>query len=90
MTLAGRWLLRESRDPCARGIPDPTGALLVAAIPALLSFSVIEGPAWGWDNRWVVAGFGLAALLLPVLGWRSATARNPALDLELFRIRQYG
>lgn len=37
----------------------------------------------------MVAGFGLAALLLPVLGWRSATARNPAPDLELFRIRQY-
>jgi MFS family permease len=32
---------------------------------------------------------GLAALLLPVLGWRSATARYPALDLALFRIRQF-
>jgi len=37
---------------------------------------------WGWDNPWVVAGFGLAALLLPVLGRRSATARYPALDLS--------
>jgi MFS family permease len=80
VVLAGRRLLRESRDP---------GALLVAVIPALLSFSVIQGPAWGWDDPWVVAGFGLAALLLPVLGWRSATARYPALDLELFRIRQF-
>jgi EmrB/QacA subfamily drug resistance transporter len=89
VTLAGRWLLRESRDPDARGLPDPAGAVLVAVIPALLSFSVIEGPSWGWDNPWVVAGFALAALLLPVLGWRSATAHYPVLDLELLRIRQF-
>ena len=87
--LGGRWLLRESRDPGARGLPDPAAVLLVAAIPALLSFSVIEGPSWGWDNPWVVAGFGLAALLLPLLGWRSATARYPALDLQLWRIPQF-
>ncbi len=89
VTLAGRWLLRESRDPSARGVPDPAGALLLAIIPALVSFSVIEGPAWSWDNPWVVAGFGLAVLLLPVLGWRSAAAHYPALDLELFRIGQF-
>ena len=89
VTLAGRWLLRESSDPDAHGVPDPVGALLVAVIPALLSFSVIEGPSWGWDNPWVLAGFALAALLLPVLGWRSATARHPALDLALLRIRQF-
>jgi EmrB/QacA subfamily drug resistance transporter len=89
VALAGFWLLRENRDPDARGLPDPAGALLVAVIPALLSFSVIQGPSWGWDNPWVVAGFGLAVLLVPVLGWRSATARYPALDLELLRIRQF-
>jgi EmrB/QacA subfamily drug resistance transporter len=89
VALLGRRLLGESRDPDARGLPDPAGALLVAVIPALLSFSVIEGPSWGWRDPWVLAGSGLAVLLLPVLGWRSATARYPALDLELLRIRQY-
>lgn len=89
VTFAGRWLLRESRDPDAAGLPDPAGALLVALIPALLSFSVLEGPSWGWDDPWVVAGFALAALLVPVLGWRSSRARYPALDLTLLRIRQY-
>ena len=89
VTLVGRRLLRESRDPDAHGVPDPVGALLLALIPALLSFSVIEGPSWGWGDPWVVAGFGLAALLLPVLGWRSATARHPALDLDLLRISQF-
>jgi EmrB/QacA subfamily drug resistance transporter len=89
VVLAGRRLLRESRDPHAHGFPDPAGALLVAVIPALLSFAVVEGPSRGWESPWVLAGFGLAALLLPVLGRRSATARYPALDLALFRIRQF-
>jgi len=89
VALAGRRLLRESRDPDARGLPDPAGALLVAVIPALLSFSVIQGPSWGWGNPWVIAGFGLAVLLVPVLIRRSATARYPALDLVLFRVRQF-
>jgi MFS family permease len=89
VALAGRRLLRDGRDPDARGLPDPAGALLIAAIPALLSFAVIQGPAWGWTSPWVVASFAAAALLLPVLIRRSATARYPALDLTLFRIRQY-
>jgi EmrB/QacA subfamily drug resistance transporter len=89
VAVAGRWLLRESRDPGATGVPDPFGALLIAVIPALLSFAVIQGPSWGWGDPWVLAGFGLAALLVPVLGWRSATAPYPALDLNLLRIRQF-
>jgi len=89
VALAGRGLLRESRDPDARGLPDPAGAVLVAVIPALLSFAVIQGPSWGWGNPWVLACFGLATLLVPVLGWRSAAARYPALDLALLRIRQF-
>ncbi len=48
----GRRLLHESRDPQASGLPDPLGALLVAAIPALLSFSIIEGPS-SWMVRLV-------------------------------------
>ena len=36
-----------------------------------------------------MGGFGLAVLLLPVLGRRSATARYPALDLARLKIREY-
>ena len=82
-------LLHESRDPHAHGVPDPFGVLLVAAFPALLSFSVIEGPTRGWSDPWVVAGFVLAALVLPVFLRRTATARRPVLDLALFRERQF-
>ena len=85
----GAALLREGRDPAASGIPDPLGAGLVAAIPALASYAIIEGPSRGWTDPLVLGGFVLAALLLPVFVWRCRTVRRPALDLALFRIRRY-
>jgi MFS family permease len=87
--IAGIRLLRESREPGGAGIPDPAGALLVAAIPALLSFAMIEGPSWGWSSPWVVAGFAGGAALLPVFVLRSARATHPVVDLALFRVRQF-
>ncbi|HEX3589836.1 MAG TPA: MFS transporter [Pseudonocardiaceae bacterium] len=85
----GWGLLRETRDPDARGIPDPAEVLLVAAIPALLSFGIIEGPDWGWSNPWVIGAFALAAALLPVFLWRTFASRMPVMDPVLFRIRQF-
>jgi EmrB/QacA subfamily drug resistance transporter len=85
----GQRLLRESREQRTAGIPDPLGTLLIAAVPALLSFAIIEGPSWGWSSPAVVAGFAGAAGLLPVFGWRCATAEHPAVDLTLFRVRQF-
>lgn len=89
MVFFGARLLRESRDPHASGIPDPLGVLLIAAVPALLSFSVIEGPSRGWSDPWVIAGFVVSAVLLPVFLRRSATAAQPVMDLALFKVRQF-
>lgn len=85
----GRQLLRESYDPHASGLPDPLGAVLVAVIPAVLSFSIIEGPSRGWSDSWVVAGFVGAALALPAFLWRTSKAARPVLDLALFKERQF-
>jgi predicted MFS family arabinose efflux permease len=82
-------LLRESKDPDARRIPDPLEALLVAAVPAALSFAIIEGPGWGWSDPRVIGGFALAAVLLPVFGWRTLRSATPVMDPALFRIRQF-
>jgi EmrB/QacA subfamily drug resistance transporter len=89
MIVFGLRLLRESRDPHAAGVPDPIGVLFVAAIPALLSFAIIEGPSWGWSDPRVVIGFVLTALLLPAFVWRSSAAAQPVMDLALFKVRQF-
>ncbi|HEV2634669.1 MAG TPA: MFS transporter [Actinocrinis sp.] len=85
----GSRLLRESREPKAQGIPDPFGALLIAAVPALLSLAVIEGPSWGWSDPRVIAAFAGSAALFPVFLWRSSTAARPVMDLALFQDRQF-
>ena len=88
MIVLGLRLLRESRDPDASGVPDPIGVLLVAAVPALLSFAIIEGPSWGWSDPRVIVGFVLAALLgerllglLHGLRWPIPAAREPRANL---------
>lgn len=85
----GLRLLRESRDPQASGLPDPLGVLLVAAMPASLSLAIIEGPKWGWADPRVIAGFVLAAALLPVFLLRTRAAAQPVMDLALFKVRQF-
>jgi MFS family permease len=70
-------------------VPDPLGITLVAAVPAALSYSLVEGPARGWSDPTIVGGFVLAAALLPVFLWRTARAASPVIDLSLFRDRQF-
>ncbi|MFG2949296.1 MFS transporter [Streptomyces adustus] len=85
----GKSLLHESRDPHASGIPDVLGTVLIALFPALLSYSIIEGPTRGWSDGLVVAGFVLSALVLPVFLWRTSRAARPIMDLALFKERQF-
>jgi EmrB/QacA subfamily drug resistance transporter len=88
--VAGLRLLHDSRDPHAAGVPDPLGIGLVALIPAALSFSIIEGPKWGWSDPRVIAGFVLGAALVPAFVWRTRRAANPVMDLALYKDRQFG
>jgi len=85
----GLRLLRESRDPHAAGVPDPIGIGLVAGIPALLSYAIIEGPGRGWADSWVIGAFVATAALLPAFLWRTSKAAQPVMDLALFRVRQF-
>lgn len=85
----GLRLLTESRDGNAARIPDPIEVLLVAALPGLLSFAIVEGPSLGWSSPWVLGAFVLAALLVPVFVLRAASSQRPVVDLALFRVPQY-
>ncbi len=62
MIVFGARILRESRDPHAEGLPDPVAVALVAAVPAVLSYAIIEGPTRGWSSRVVLAAFVVAAV----------------------------
>jgi EmrB/QacA subfamily drug resistance transporter len=83
-----RRLLRESRDEQA-SLPDPLGALLLAAAVGALSLAIVEGPSWGWNSTRIVLAFAAAALLAPAFVARSARHNSPVFELSLFRVRSF-
>jgi EmrB/QacA subfamily drug resistance transporter len=86
--LAGRRVLQESRDDNAT-IPAPLGVALIALAAGLVSLGLVQSESWGWaDPRTIgcIVG-GLAMLAVFVAHQRSSPA--PALDMELFRIRNF-
>jgi EmrB/QacA subfamily drug resistance transporter len=73
-----------SRDPDAAA-PDIPGLVLSSATMALLVFTIIEAPAYGWTAARSVAGFATSAVLLAAFIVRERRAAHPMLDVGLFR-----
>lgn len=86
--VSGRRNLHESSDPTTR-IPAFAGILLVAGAAGLLSYGVVGSDEFGWFGARTLAvlGAGLATLVLFVAHQRRTDA--PALNLDLFRIRNF-
>src|SRR5258708_25110190 len=73
-----------SKDPHSAAVDIP-GLVLSSATMALLVFTIIEAPAYGWTAARSVAGFtGSAVLLAAFIAWER-TAAHPMLDVRLFR-----
>src|SRR6202167_652111 len=73
-----------SKDPAAAA-PDVPGLVLSSATMALLVFTIIEAPAYGWTAARSLAGFAAAAVLLAAFIVRERRAAHPMLDVRLFR-----
>lgn len=64
---------------------DLPGLILSTGVMALLVFTIIEAPTYGWGSARSVAGFALSAVLLVAfIGWEQRAA-SPMLDVRLFR-----
>jgi EmrB/QacA subfamily drug resistance transporter len=64
---------------------DIAGLMLSAAAMALLVFTIIEAPDYGWGSTRSLAGFAVAAVLLAAfIGWERRVP-HPMLDVRLFR-----
>jgi EmrB/QacA subfamily drug resistance transporter len=73
-----------SRDPGAAPVDVP-GLVLSSAAMALLVFTIIEAPAYGWTAARSVAGYaGSAVLLAAFITWERRAA-HPMLEVGLFR-----
>src|SRR5438552_2041228 len=73
-----------SKDPDAAAVDVP-GLALSSATMALLVFTIIEAPTYGWAAARSVAGFAGAAVLLAAFIVRERLAAHPMLDVRLFR-----
>ena len=73
-----------SKDPQAAA-PDIAGLVLSSATMALLVFTIIEAPAYGWGAVRSLAGFAASAVLLAAFIVRERRAAHPMLDVRLFR-----
>jgi len=76
--------LPPSRDPHAPRA-DRGGFVLSTAAVALLVYTIIEAPAYGWGNVRSVGGFALTAVLVAAFVARERRTDEPMLDVDLFR-----
>jgi EmrB/QacA subfamily drug resistance transporter len=73
-----------SKNPDAAAVDIP-GLVLSSAAMALLVFTIIEAPTYGWTAWRSVAGFAVSAVLLAGFIVRERYAAHPMLDVRLFR-----
>src|SRR6516162_3965376 len=77
-------IVPTSKDPDAAP-PDVPGLVLSSATMALLVFTIIEAPTYGWAAARSVAGFAVSAVLLAAFIVAERRAAHPMLDVRLFR-----
>jgi EmrB/QacA subfamily drug resistance transporter len=83
--LAAGWtLVPESRHPTPPRPDLPGLALSVAALTTLV-YGIIEAPASGWTSAKVAGSLATALVAGTAFVLREARAREPMLDLRLFR-----
>ncbi|HEY7920380.1 MAG TPA: MFS transporter [Streptosporangiaceae bacterium] len=73
-----------SKDPAAAPVDGP-GLVLSAGAMALLVFTIIEAPSYGWGSARSVAGFAVSAVLLAAFIVGERRSAHPMLDVRLFR-----
>src|SRR5215813_5872957 len=73
-----------SKNPDAAAVDIP-GLVLSSVTMALLVFTIIEAPTYGWTAARTLAGFISAAVLLAAFIVWERRAAHPMLDVSLFR-----
>jgi EmrB/QacA subfamily drug resistance transporter len=86
--LAGRAILRESREPVGAH-PDAVGAAALVVSVASLALAITKGEDWGWSSASVLGAFAAAAVTAGLFVCRSRRHRAPLVELSLFRIRSF-
>ncbi|WP_119269391.1 MFS transporter [Taklimakanibacter deserti] len=84
----GAVVMRESRDPDARGLDWP-GALSFTAALSLFTFGVLQAPESGWSDPFVIALLLAGAAIFALFCAIENRVARPMLDLSLFRYPRF-
>lgn len=82
--LLGLRVLPEGREVVRGRLPDPLGALLLAAGLAVVSYGIVQTESWGWLSVGLLCCTVGGLALIAAFFWRCAKVPNPMLDLRLF------
>ncbi|MEY2468777.1 MAG: hypothetical protein QOF21_1475 [Actinomycetota bacterium] len=80
--------LRESSAPDTK-VPSFLGIALVASAAALLSYGLIVTQDDGWLGAKTLALLAAGLFTVALFVWHQSRTRAPALDLDLFRLRNF-
>jgi EmrB/QacA subfamily drug resistance transporter len=87
--LWGAVVLRELARPDTQRGFDVAGTLTFVVGLTGLVYGISRGGISGWDDRLVIGGLALAAILLPLFIWIEHRGSAPMLDLSIFRNRLF-
>jgi EmrB/QacA subfamily drug resistance transporter len=89
LALAGAALAVPASRGSVTARPDIPGLVLSSATMALLVFTIIEAPGYGWTAVRSLAGFAGSAALLAAFIATERRAAQPMLDVRIFRDRRF-
>jgi EmrB/QacA subfamily drug resistance transporter len=87
--LAGRALLPEVRAEKGARLPDPLSVVAVFLAIAAVVLATVEGGSRGWTSGTEIGFYVVAALLVGLATWRSATHPHAVIERTLFRSRAF-
>lgn len=86
--LDGRTHLQETSDDQTQ-VPSLVGVVLVAAAAGLVSYGVVGTENHGWLGGRTIGTLSAGAIMVAVFVFHQHRTEAPALNLELFRIRNF-
>jgi len=82
-------LVPASAEKRSASVPDPREILLLIVSLCALSLGIVKGSAWGWGSAGVSASWAVAAVGIGLFLLVNRHAREPVIDLGLFRSRGF-